>query len=43
MKRDYSEVFQRILKKYKNIILRVGGGGNFKNMFFFENYFYAVL
>ena len=34
MKRDYPEEFQRIFKKYKNLILRVGGGGNLKNMDF---------
>ena len=34
MKRDYLEVFQLIFKKYKNLILRVGGGGNLENMVF---------
>ena len=34
MKRDYSEVFQRIFTKYKNLILMFTGGGNLKNMFF---------
>ena len=34
MKRDYPEVFQHIFSKYKTLILRVGGGGNLKNMDF---------
>ena len=34
IKRDYPEVFQRIFKKYKILILRVGGGGILKNMDF---------
>ena len=34
MKRDYLEVFQLIFKKYKNLMLRAGGGGNLKNMVF---------
>ena len=34
MKRDYLEVFQLIFKKYKNLILRVGGGGNLENIVF---------
>ena len=39
MKRDYPEVFQRIFKKYKNLILRVGCGGNLKKIWFFRKLF----